>query len=86
MNKIMVVAPEAAYMKNWAKYSNIPESRLLHISSFEKIKGLPKESRFVWVDSPRKESEKIITELAQINAVELSIDVNAWPISEFPRA
>lgn len=84
MQKIIAVADKAENISNWCKEQQFPPDRLVWATDPRKLAGL-REYRYIVITLPekRRSFELMQQEFRKARAVELSLDINDWPLTEF---
>ena len=89
MNRVLAIAPDRQYLKNWLRESGggLPESFFIYVDDPDYLKGWTKGVRFIWIQSPHnpRVAEQTKRELRILEAVNLPLDTKEWPLTEFPQ-
>lgn len=85
MNKILAIADKYENIMNWCKQQKFPPDRLVWANEVEKMLGLARGYRYIVITLPndRRKFELMQQQFRVKEAVELSLDINEWPLTEF---
>ena len=85
MQKIIAIAAEYQHLINFCKAKNIMPDRFVYATSIEKMLGLARGYKYIWVTDPREYEfrQKLREQFRIKDAIRLPLDINEWSLMDF---